>query len=353
MIDNIWINPSSLIKLIDAFNEFPLSDMNGTINYDTAKLNRILQEKEILEVCNITKETLNSFWDVDLEMGVIVKDLVKNTHLDKSFQDYLAIEKKIENEYSGNFYIYAKQASLSVKSLYYYKKGMFEQAIAITLECIALNDYLILQGLYTLNLRCFEQNKNISRIYYRWNKILKGDELLSNLFNYLFNKINNRLFGSVFNDEKSWEKTPILRESYAYETFVMILEDNIKLYLKQQNVLMNVGWCENLDIDVTTIDRQFIYNWIYINNTLRKNKGDEYIDCIIYFLSQPMSQYYDLLKISLIIDLMKLILNGNYNDKEYLVAQLLGYINNKISTFEELRSNINMVYDNFKVLKTA
>lgn len=321
-----------LKDFINAMPDFPDSMVNSTFEYDTGKLIKILQKKEVFEICKISESEFEALDRIDRELGKVVTDLLRETYPEQSLKDYLRLEKEIEDTFSGNMYMYAKQGALSVKSLYYYKIKDFPKAITFTLECLVLNDYLVQQGIYTLNLRCFEQNKNISRIYFRDQQAEPGYELIFSLINYLLNGTNKNLFGNIFSHKQYWEKIPVIRETYAYELFTMITEDMIRFNINSREFLPD-HWYSDLDFEVNTPDRQIIYNWIYINKQLRNSNYKDYFDGLLYYFQQPYNQFYDILKISLLLDLYKLA--GNNPN---LTREIVNFIENKLHFNQSVRT---------------
>ncbi|WP_294263970.1 hypothetical protein [uncultured Chryseobacterium sp.] len=326
-----------LEEFADAMSSFPASSFNSTFEYDTGKLIKILQKKEVFEICNTDEEQFDSIDRTDRELGKIVSDLLKETDLDQSLKEYLDIEKKIENSFSGNLYMYAKQGALSVKSLYYYKIKDFPKAANFTLECLVLNDYLVQQGIYTLNLRCFEQNKNISRIYFRNHQEDSGYQLIFNLINYLLNGVNENLFGNIFSQKEYWMKVPIIRETYAYELFTMITEDMIRFNIHSTEFLPD-DWYSGLDFEVNTPDRQIIYNWIYINKQLRDSNYKDYFKGLIYYFQQPYNQFYDILKIALLLDLYKFVEKNTPSYTTTVTLGIIDFMENKLYFNQSIRS---------------
>ena len=57
-------------QLIDQFlrdlDQFPASATTSTIQYDTGKLIKILQEKEVLDICKVSKEDFDAAISVEL-----------------------------------------------------------------------------------------------------------------------------------------------------------------------------------------------------------------------------------------------------------------------------------------------
>jgi len=321
-------------------DSFPASLETSAITYNTGKLVKILQEKEVMEVCGIGKAEFDLINEIDFELGKVVVDILKEGNLPQSIEDYNRLEQRIEESFAGNLYLYAKQVALSVKSLYFYKMKDFDKAIAITLECNALNDYLIQQGIFTLNLRCLEQNKNISRIHFRAEQSESGHTLLNHLLHYLLTGEDRGLYGNIFKLDTYYQKTPVLRETYTYEMFTMLAEDMIRFHYKNHRDYFPNQWYAGLDFEVDTPDRQIIYNWMYINNILHEGKLEEFFESLIYFLGQPISHYYDIFKISLVLDTWKLLLKSDYAKKNEAIEKIKSYLNTKLILHEKLRDHM-------------
>jgi hypothetical protein len=293
--------------------------------------------KELKLVCGVSKsegELLNKF---SAELRKIVQDLIIGDDVEKSLFEYTNIESKIEKEVPSNLYLCAKQIALSVKALYYYKNKNWDKALAITLECNALNDYLVQQGLHSLASRVFEQNKNIHSIFLRDKKVDSAYSLLFNLFNYLFNGINNNLYGNFFKNNSLWEKVLISREVYIYQMFVEIVEETVRYNFYNNDCFLPSKWYLNLKFKVDNTNRQVISDWIYINKQLRENNQREFFIALTNFLSQPISSHYDILKISLIIELNKLIQNSDYSSKELLLDKISFYLKEKLNGHTRIR----------------
>ncbi|CAL2107786.1 conserved hypothetical protein [Tenacibaculum sp. 190524A02b] len=341
-------NHSTTEKWLDdltlEFDNFPESTDISPIQYDSAKLIEILRNKEVEEVCKGNQKEYQLYDGIDRQLGKVVKDLVLEKNFEESIKEYYQFERKIEKEISSDLYIFAKQALLSVKSLYYYKTKNWDKAIAITLECIALNDYLVQLGMQTLVLRVYEQNKNISRILFKSGAKQEAHNLLFNLFNYMLNGVNNNLYGTIFLHEKLWKKTPILRETYSYEMFNMVAEDIIRFNIEKTEAFFPNDWYMNLTFEVDNINRQILYNWIYINQKLHEKDYATFFSSLSYFFNEPSSKYYDILKVYLIIDLIKLINQLNYKSKSIIFNNIHDFLVTKININKKLKQKIIDLY---------
>lgn len=327
-------------QFLIALEGFGDSSQTATVQYNTGKLIDILREKEVFDVCQVTREKYDAVNEIDIKLGKVVKDIVFETHLDESYKEYLTFEAQIERETAGDLYIYAKQGALSVKSLYFYKAQNWDKAIDFTVECVALNDYLVHRGMSSLNLRIFEQNKNISRILYKSGRNEEGAILLNHLFNYLLNGVNNGLYGSIFHHPEYWEKVPIIRETYAYELVCMIVEDMIWFYPDSRK-LYPMDWYEGLDFEVDNPNRQVIYNFMYINRQMHSGNYDDLVDSLIYYFEQPISIYYEIFKVSLLVDFIKLVRSSDHPDIERVEARVQRFLFDHVKMTDRMKKYLS------------
>jgi hypothetical protein len=311
---------------------FPKSIERSFFEEDEMKLFEALHEKELKEICGVDKEDSARIDNIRKELTEIVKELLsKTTGLDDSFKKYLAIEQEIENSFLGNQYIYVKQRTLTVKALYYHKTENFDKALLFTLEATALIEYLIKQGIYTLCTRCFEQNKNISRIYFASNQMKLGNKTAKSLMLYLFNgEYNEGLFGNIFKNNFYWSKNPYVREYFAHEAFISIVESTVKSNLNNHFDFLPNEWNIDLNFGIDNPDRQIIYDWISVNKHLKNGHYEEYFDLLISFFQQAYNKHYDILKIALLIDLTKLVIKLNFENKELFTEKINDFFYHKI-----------------------
>jgi len=326
-----------LESFLQEVENFSRSEDSSTIPYDTNKLMKIIQNKQVVDVCNIDSDTMIVFEDIYHSLAQIVSHLLINVQ-PGLLVDYQKLEQQIEENFSGNFYLYVRQTALSVKALYYYKIREYKKAFSITLECIALNEHLVHKGIHTLIHRCSEQNKNIALIHFREGDDESGYRLLRILFTYLLNGNDMGLLGNVFNNKLYWEKSPVIRESYTYELFTLTVEDVLRFKAKTPEIFP-ISWYAEIEFDVNKPDRQVIYNWMYINNQLHCHKYEEYIVSLIYYLKQPISLSYDALKIYLLHDLCKVATLVDFEHKQRLFDKLTEYCTTKLKPHKRLLAN--------------
>jgi hypothetical protein len=317
---------------------FPKSIDTPFFEEDKLKMFMALQQMELKEICGINKEDTTSPDNVLKKLTEIVKELIsKNINLDDSFKKYLEVEQEIESSFLGKQYIYVKQQALSVKALYYYKIKNFDKAFVFTLECIVLIEYLLNQGMYTLSTRYFEQNKNISKVYFKSNQMELGNKTAKSLMFYLFNgQYKEGLFGSVFNSNFYWSKNPDIREYFTCDTFISLAEDMVRSNLNNHLDFLPNEWNIDLNFEIDNPNRQIIRNWISVNEYLKNGNYEEYFDSLTCFFQQSFNKHFDILKISLLIDLTKLLTKLDFENKELITEKINDFFNHKILSNKSL-----------------
>lgn len=332
-------NNSFIKRFINDIDSFPVSVIESK-EYNVSELRKILHLKELKEITLETDAMIQYVNSIDVELGKLLPEILKGNNL---YKEYINIEQKIQASLKDDLYVYAKQSALSVKALILYKDLKFEEAINATKECIILNEYLVGKGFYTLTIRIYEQIKNISKIYHKANFNDKGVEIMSELFKYLYNGTTSYLikYSNIFRHQDIWKKTPLLRESYANELFLIYLEEFMKNNQKNSQ-LDEMSWINDLDFDVFSNDRKFIYNWIYITKELHKENDKEYLESLEYFLDDDIDSYYDLLKVNLLLKFEKFVIRKRLQDNyvQNIQENIRFYFNNKLKISREKLVNI-------------
>lgn len=332
-----------LDRLFEQCDDFPASSTESTMLYNYVKLMNILQEKE-MAVFSDDPEAMNGVYDLTRLYGIIANDIVRKGADDSIIARYNDLEQTIERTLSGNLYIYAKQWGLSVKALYHYKLKHYEKAHDFTLECIALNEYLIREGVHTLLFRSAEQNRNLSRILFRSGDWERGSMLAHDLIDYLLNGEAGNLRGAIFKEPAVWEAVPYVREGYAYECFRGMVSHYIhfnKSFKGENPPDIFPSIFGELSFSVDTPDRKIMHDWLYLKSLYNAGEYDEFLQEFIDFMSEPMSQLYDILKISLFQDVIRLIEKSGYPDMQKLLDKIRHYLEVKLNIHEHLRRDIS------------
>lgn len=347
----------ALNLLLDKCTGFPESDHKSPMLYNYIKLLAIIQDKEIKQLDNTLEDT-EKVYILTRQFGIIASNIVKSASKENSTTDYFAsyysLEQIIEKELSSEVYLYAKQWGLSVKALYFYKKGDYQKGIDFSLECIALNEYLIRAGVHTLVFRSAEQNRNISRILFKKRDWAMASALSNDLLNYLFNSNPGSLYGAVFSEKYYWDKNLYIREGYAYECFRAAVSQMVQIENKNSDLDLNLFnlMFKDIEIEPSTPDRLIIHNYLELKSCFNAENYGLFIEDLVHYMNEPISQLYDILKISLFLDLIKFITNSNYVFKESLMKLIKHHLEFKLNSNETLRKDIsskNFIANEFNV----
>lgn len=331
---------NDLISFGSELVHFPASNNEHPHNLDLGKLSTILRDKEINEVCYPSVKEMELFYELDNKFGVIVKDMVFERHLEKSLREYEELDKSIETNFSGKYYLFVKQWAYSLKALYFYKTNDFEKAKALTIESIALVDYLMHSGTYNLNTRCFELIKNVAKVYLKEKKQEEGYKIIGNLLDYIFNgNYHSNLVATFTKHKIFYEETPILREDYGLSIFIEILENTIFSGVETGTSFLPNQWFINLEIEVDTLEKQILYNFIYIEQKRQEKKYNEYIDALHYFFEQQYNSLFDPLKVYLLVHYYQLTKKNN-SDGEWNKKEIVNFIQNKITINPKLKEKV-------------
>ncbi|WP_343693118.1 hypothetical protein [Chitinophaga sp.] len=330
----------SLDTLMAVCDEFPVSSREITMLYNYGKLIAILQHKEMLPY-STGEEEMESVYVLTRKFGTIARDIVLSKG-EVGLAGFYELENTIEKQLNGHLYLYAKQWGLSVKALYYHKIKRHDKAIDFSMECVAMNDYLVSIGIHSLFFRSLEQYRNISRSWLRSGNWQEGCKVAKDLMKYLFNGTPGSLKGGIYQDPAVWRAIPYAREYYTYETFRAMVAITIRMAADFPDCPdMYTAIFEGLEIAPDTIERVIISNWLEVKNTFRKRDYPLFVENFIEFMNEPTSMMFDLLKISLFQDMQLLIQQGDYPRKEELLAKLKYHLDEKLQLQENLRKDIS------------
>jgi hypothetical protein len=307
-----FLSDADLGKLLVEVEKFPPSLNESTMLYDFGKLAQILQEKELvsvvkdknmIELAHVISRKFNAL------PHMIVKKSVSNDQILSLYQE---IQQEIENQLSGPLYIFATQWGYSVVALLFYKNGDYNNAINKSIECIILNEYLIRSGISTLLMRAAEQNKNVIRVLFRSSDWKTAGSFAHDFLMYLFNGTCRLQKGQIFFEKKYWKKNEYVREGYCYECFRSIVSLAIhsekRLGVSAQELFTLIF--SNLDFEVNTPDRQIIHDWLQLKKLCFSGEYRKFKKEFVLFMMTPISKIYDIIKISIILDVQKHLINS-------------------------------------------
>lgn len=331
--DHTVVDPLILAGLESTIAALPPSAAQPAMRYDHSKLMKILMDKEIGELAG--DDGL-----VERGAGIAsgfgrISSMIR-TAPDDVLPEYDRVESRARSELTGCVYLYTLQWGLSVKALYYYRKKDYNGALAYTLQCISLVEYLVHQGMRSLIFRCMEQNRNISRVNFVSGNEDEGCRHAGAILDYLLTGQNSGLTGSVFN-EANWLAMPYVREGYAYHFFIALTH-----YFKDEQLTQSAKerlfdrLFGRLDFETNTPDRLIIYNWIYLKKKEIEGDYAGFVREFSDFMSEPICQIYDMPRIILFRDLARIVRKSGYLSKSTLLSKIDDYMKTRITNYVDL-----------------
>ncbi|WP_160715001.1 hypothetical protein [Chitinophaga solisilvae] len=333
---------SLLDKLLAACSNFPPSTEESPMLYNFNKLMNILQKKEIAGIVS-DPAIIAGAHQLSVKFGYITRSILTGEDPDP-MRTYDALQAEIEQSLSGPMYIYAKQWGLSVKALYYYKQHNFEKALDYSLECVILNEYLIREGIFTLLFRAAEQNKNISRIFFRSGNWQAGATFAKDLLHYLLNGEPGQLYGTIFREKTFWNEIPYVREGYAYQCFRVMVSLMIHVEKRHPVIAPHLfpGIFGDLRFEINTPDRQILAHWMHIRKAFHTGDYEEFLIELLEFMHDPKCKIYDILKTDLLLETIKLVKKETqYPGAAALLQNIGNYLENELHAQEYLNKDLS------------
>lgn len=335
------INHQLIENLITGTNSLPSPLNESTMTYNYNKLMNILQKQEVEKLVS-DKDLRDLGISLAVKYQEITKAIISKGPIPEVLESYNRLEEQVENSLSGIMTIFTKQWGLSVKALYYYKKGDYGRAFDLSLECVILNDYLVQEGVYSLIFRIGEQNKNISRVFFKEGNFIKGAQIAGSLLKYLFNGDSGNLYSQSFKDSRFWKEMPYVREGYGYECFLAFV--SLFMHIESSHGDMHevyVVLFGDLQFDINTPDRLIIANWLSIKKQLYTDGTEKFINECMEFLNEPLSKFYNLLKISLIMDLKRILRVESDRQVDEIIVRLDSYLQLELNASELLKRDLS------------
>jgi hypothetical protein len=327
-----------LAQLAGTLKAFPEATPESPLLYNHVKLLRVLQRQELLRYTD--EATANEALQLLVRYSESTS-LLNQRRFEEALGNAREVDELIGEKFKGEVYLFAIQWGLSVKALYYHKQQSYDRAFAITLECVALNDYLVRAGFGTLLFRLLEQNVNLTRICSRTGAAERGANLFGDLLQYLLNGESGGLYGSVFADPQFWRATPYLREASAFETFkraVYLLIEHKKHDPAGECELFGALFGRIGTFEITTPERQVFYNWLYLKRLYYAGEYGQFLGDLTEFMEEPLSKSFDLLKLSLLQNVIRLAEDGGAASRDFCLGEITDFINHKLDVHADLKA---------------
>ncbi len=333
-----------LDKLLDLWEHFPASKSAPQPAHDDGKVWVLFVEKEIQQLMlpSVFERAMAiRLYYFDSVQWMKEGDLVRALALiEEGDRQALALSDTLA-------YLFVKQFQLSARALYFHKQGQFEAAFSLTLECIAINEYLIRQGCPSMMFRCLEQNINVSRIYAKQGLYQEEQRLLKSLSGFLLENNATGVWGTMY--------TETLRQGSSYLEYVQ--EGTLRSYMELiATKLMEAGaHCQAReqelfkailgpfsDFNTPTLDRVIIYNWLYLKRAYYAQEYECFLEGIPVFLSERLPRHFDVLKLSLCQNLLYLTGSLPYSNAPTMHQHLLRYVEDKLMVKSRLKAFIDI-----------
>ena len=328
-MDNDKLASHHLINSIErGITNVPKSNTNAIRTYNHIKLTHVLIKKALSAFADksAVEEVLNLSYQCDL----IVKLVHKNERA-KALMRIEEINMIIENEFSEELYLYAKQELLSAKALHCYKTKKLDMAHKLSLEGVAINEYLVRRGCFVLIHRCTELNVNLSKVLVKKGRYEEGVKIHGGVLGYLADGKVDDLHGTIFNEKKYWTPFPCLREDFMLDNFksmCFFLIDHKRYRGGGEKVLFDCLFSQVYDLESDTYLRKILRDWIDIKRKFFSKEYDLFVTKAVSFLQNPIEQYFDILKLSLCQNLITLVQGAP--DEARILTKIEGYIDTKL-----------------------
>ncbi|MCX6212990.1 hypothetical protein [Spirosoma sp.] len=336
--------PIWLTDVKDSLKAFRTAD-SVTKFYDTGRLSKLYFDKE--GTTYLGKAGFDKAVNVALAYEQAVS--VCRTDLEKGNMRLADADSQL-HQLSGDAYIFARLFSLSGWAFYYYKRKQTEKAISFTLEGLNISEYLERRGHRILIYRRFEQHNNLATILFKTNRELEGATLLSGIIELLVAQQTQKLFGG------GWDLQAVQHVSYISELsidgFVSVaakhlIEAGASGYKCTEADLFTVLFDQLPNIEATTQNRAIIYNWLYLKRAFFA--GDVKIFCqgVSEFMQEDLDISFDLLKLSLLQNLLLLITKETGLINSSIHYELVSYVHQSIKLlkpFDYLKKLVTTPY---------
>lgn len=327
-----------LEQLLDCMSDFPDSSPESPLAYNYVKLMHILQRKEALAFADAA--TVEEAIGLTVQYGRM-SGLINQGKPEEALALVQQLDEVVEEKLSHEIYLYAKQWGLSVKALYYYRKKLYGRAFSLTLECIALNEYLVkIAGFGTLLYRCLDQHANLSRLHFSQGQREKGARLYGSILNYLLNGEATDLPGTLYTDQRCWEAIPYVREASVLEHFKSTVNNLIKcnVYKKnQEKELFFLLFDPVKEFEISTPERRLIYNWLYLKKIFYNQDYELFLHEFTGFMQEPMSRSFDIFKLSLLQNVLYLLEGSGIKNKASGAQAVAEFVNGKLNVNDNLK----------------
>lgn len=298
--------------------------MNSISKLEKCQINDRFNENILLENIDTVSSQINK----------LVK--VLNYDLREGIKWYRKFNKQIIKEFDGLAYLYLKQKCLSIEALYYYKKSNFPTAYSLTIECLALNEFLAHKGITSMIFRAAEQTKNIGKIFFKSSDFIEAYEIKKALLIYLFKgRVSSKLYGSIFNSRYLWKKHSKERNDFGLSYFVELVYEmrlNLKDLQCQKDYFKSIF--NRFSVNDTEPYSLILNGWLKATKKLMNSDFDAFVLASAEVLYNEFPAELIFLKVILLADLNLIISKIRTTDNTELHTRCTKYLNERIQGFD-------------------
>jgi hypothetical protein len=322
---------------VNAINNFPISeaqsvfhDVDKIISLGQVKrLKEMFGEKEyatILELGRQAQEGVNLCKRGNLEKG----------HLKMQSANQTAM-KLSENAYQY-FHIYY----LSCVAYYHFKQKDYKIALASTWQEIEEIEQFEAKGIQTLHYRrSGGRMLNIVKVLFVSGQTEVATKLLLGIFLYVLNGDSSGISKANWNQEKL-NIIPYVRQRYIDIIFQQIIEISLDFQGLDEAYFYQNIFSKIPSFEVTNNNLAIINNWLYLQKMYHDGLKNDFILNTIHFCEEPLDSSFDILKLSLISQVIIMAKRTNLNGKiiENWEVSIRNYIHNQLRVNSILKEKV-------------
>lgn len=269
--------------------------------YDASAIYVELSRKEARE--NLTDDPIlfDKFFSISTEINNLAGTINSGKdydHIAQQLEDFQLQINNIHDESALKKYV--QQWLFSVKALFMYRIGKYEEAVLLTDLSIDIIDELINKyKVFSFVFRLVLQYSNLSNIYFKTGDLNKAADIRKEMMDYLFRGQCNLSPKSLRNVEL-WNEMEFIREYNAFYYFKTTV-DRISYYKSKDittyRLLFNRAIKPFMDIDVLTLERYYLVNWMKAETEFVNQNNLDFLFLVEEFFEEDINSFFKFLAV--------------------------------------------------------
>lgn len=341
------MEPNSILGFSDSLvNFFVSNEKSKLIEFiGLTKITR-LKKDEVFRFLG-EEEGQKSLRVVDLFSTAVLK---ARTESQESSLIYFEMGETELDRLHGNAYLFSRLFYSAGWSFYHYLNDVYHKAAALTIEGLALSEYLESQGGNFLGLRrMLDQVPNLAKIWIKEGSAVQGYGLYNAILRALIHGDFTSLPGKW--DAKQFADDEFNRQR-GIDDVILNAARLILGYAKREEektlfeILLNgIG-----DFELTNDHAEIIGKYISLKRHYFQGDHSIFLSELTRFLMLPMDTYFDLLKLSLIGNYLALAQSRNRADFPEICAKAHDYVSGHLHLQLSEQFLIPVLYKEFPML---